>query len=197
MLRKFMPVALVAALFASMLYVGTAPASADSGFEFTYFPHPGLDIEFSNDWGNPRDNGARTHKGNDIFSPKGTPVVAVADGFVTFMGKTTRPGYQVRLRHAEGWDSWYFHLNNDNPGTDDNRGGPEQAFAEGIEEGMWVAAGTVIGYVGDSGNAEHTAPHTHFELHRGGKAINPYYHLRTALRRQQRIYDLFTSIEFL
>jgi len=195
MLRKLTLVALGAALIASQL-IGSVPrAVADEGFEFTYFPHQGLDVEFTNDWGRPRDGGARTHKGNDIFSPRGTPIVAVADGFVTFIGKGNRPGYQVRLRHANGWDTWYFHMNNDTLGTDDNRGGPETAFAEGLEEGMWVAAGTVIGYVGDSGNAEPTETHTHFELHRNGAAINPYFYLRTAWLRQERIYRLFTSIE--
>ncbi|NND03544.1 MAG: M23 family metallopeptidase [Acidimicrobiia bacterium] len=193
-MRKLILLAVLSAL-ASSLVISVSPVGADEGFEFTYFPHEGLDIEFSNDWGNPRDGGARTHKGNDVFSPKMTPVIAVADGFVTMIGKGDRPGYQVRIRHANGWQTWYFHLNNDSPGTDNNRGGPENAFAEGLEEGMFVEAGTVIGFVGDSGNAEHTEPHTHFELRRGGQAINPYYHLRDAWRWQQRVYRLFDSLE--
>ena len=193
-LRKFTLLALVAAMTFS-LAVAATPASADEGFEFTYFPHEGIDVEFANDWGRPRDNGERSHRGNDIFSPKMTPIVAVADGFITKIGEGDRPGYQVRIRHANGWQTWYFHLNNDTPGTDDNRGGYEHAFAEGLEEGMFVEAGTVIGYVGASGNAEPTPPHTHFELHRGGQAINPYYHLRDAWRRQQRVYRLFDSLE--
>jgi murein DD-endopeptidase MepM/ murein hydrolase activator NlpD len=188
-------VVLAAALLWSTLAVAAPAAYADEGFKFTYFPHEGLDSHFSNDWGNPRDGGERTHKGTDIFSPKLTHVVAVADGFVTFVGSSKRPGNQVRIRHANGWETWYFHLNNDSPGTDDNRGGREHAFAPGIEEGMFVTAGTVIGYVGDSGNAEPTAPHTHFELHRGGKAINPYPYLRVAWKRQLRVTELFASLE--
>jgi murein DD-endopeptidase MepM/ murein hydrolase activator NlpD len=195
MLRKLMPVALIVALFGSLLAGSAAPAVADEGFEFMYFPHEGIGSDFSNDWGRPRDGGERTHKGTDVFAPKLTPVVAVADGFVTFMGTGKRPGYQVRIRHANGWATWYFHLNNDTPGTDDNRGGPEQAFAEGIEEGMFVTAGTVIGYVGDSGNAEPTPSHTHFELHRNGLAINPYPYLRVAWVRQNRIQKLLESVE--
>ena len=195
MLHKLMLVALVAALFGSVMMGNAAPAAAAEDVEFIYFPHEGLDVEFSNDWGRPRDGGERSHKGNDIFSPKGTPVVAVADGFIKFMGHTDRPGFQVRLRHAGGWETWYFHLNNDRPGTDDGRGGAEAAFAEGLEQGMWVAAGTVIGYVGDSGNAEPHAAHTHFELRRYGVATNPYYHLRTAWVRQERIHKLFTALQ--
>lgn len=193
MLRKFIPVTLAVALFWSTLVTSAAPAAADEGFEFMYFPHQGLDSEFSNDWGNPRDNGSRTHKGTDIFSPKMTEVVAVADGFITVIGSSKRPGYQVRIRHANGWESWYFHLNNDTPGTDDNRGGTEYAFAAGIEEGMFVTAGTVIAYVGDSGNAEPTASHTHFELHRNGATLNPYPYLREAWNRQLRVSELLAS----
>lgn len=184
---------LVAAIASSVVGIN-APAIADEGFEFTYFPHEGLDIHFANDWGRPRDDGARTHKGNDVFSPKMTRIVAVADGFVTFVGVGKRPGYQVRIRHANGWSTWYFHLNNDNPGTDDNRGGPEHAFAEGIEAGVFVTAGTVIGYVGDSGNAEPTPPHTHFELHRNGIAVNPYNYLRAAFERQKRMFRLHDAL---
>lgn len=193
MLKKSILMALAVALIWSTLVAPAAPAIADEGFEFTYFPHVGLDSDFSNDWGNPRDNGARTHKGTDVFAPKMTPVVAVADGFITFVGTGNRPGNQVRIRHANGWQTWYFHLNNDSPGTDDNRGGAEYAFAPGIEKGVFVAAGTVIGYVGDSGNAEPTAPHTHFELHRNGTALNPYPYIRAAWSRQWRVSELLAS----
>ena len=195
MLRKLKALAIACVAVASVTVASANPVTADEGFEFTYFPHEGLNVEFENDWGRPRDGGTRTHKGNDIFSPKLTPVIAVADGFITFMGTTDRPGFQVRLRHASGWQTWYFHLNNDVPGTDNNRGGPEHAFAEGLEEGMFVEAGTVIGYVGDSGNAEHTEPHTHFELRRNGVAVNPYRYLRDAWRRHVRVHKLFDALE--
>ncbi len=194
--HKWMAVALAAMVTLSITVSTAAPAAADGGFEFIYFPHQGIDSEFSNDWGQPRgDDGERAHKGNDIFAPKLTPVVAVADGFVTFVGTTKRPGNQVRIRHANGYETFYFHLNNDTPETDDNRGGAEYAFAPGIEKGAFVAAGTVIGYVGDSGNAEETPPHTHFELRRRGVAQNPYQYLRATLARQKRVYDLFARLD--
>ena len=196
MTKRLLTMALAAVVFASIPTGSKAPAYADEGFEFMYFPHQGLDVEFSNDWGAPRDGGARSHRGTDIFSPKLTPIVAVADGFITRIGESKRPGQQLRMRHANGWESWYFHLNNDNPGTDDNRaGGGALTFAEGIEEEMFVTAGTVIAYVGDSGNAEHTQPHTHFELHHNGTALNPYPYLRAAWARQKRVHELFDSLE--
>jgi hypothetical protein len=68
-----------------------------------------------------------------------------------------------------------MHLNDDNIGTDDGAG----LLAVGItvELGDVVEAGDLIGYVGDSGNAEGSSPHTHFELHHNGSPIDPHSHL--------------------
>ena len=111
------------------------------------------------------------------------PVVAVADG--TVGGIYPEPGgwFQgegsccaMTLEHDDGWSSWYIHLNNDTEGTDDGLG---WGFADGIEPGVHVVAGQLIGWVGDSGNAEScNCPHVHFELHDPNNVIvNPYPHL--------------------
>ncbi len=172
------------------LIVATAPPSvADQDFRFVYFPHEDTLSEFSNDWGDPR-SGGRSHRGTDIFGEKHSPIIAVADGFITAMKSSGRAGYNIRLEHQDGWETWYMHLNNDTFGTDDGAGGPEGAFPEGLEVGMFVAAGTVIGYVGDSGNAEPGSSHTHFELHNGRRAINPYPYLAEAHERWMRVLDL-------
>jgi murein DD-endopeptidase MepM/ murein hydrolase activator NlpD len=135
------------------------------------FPVAG-EHSFVDTFGAPRDGGRRRHKGNDIFAAKGTPVVAVADGTIALMDTGDLAGQYIALRHDDGWRSMYMHLNNDTPGTDD---GQAIGFAEGIKEGMRVMAGTVIGFVGDSGNAETTAPHLHFELHQpDGLKVNPF-----------------------
>jgi hypothetical protein len=82
------------------------------------------------------------------------------------------------IEHPDGWRSYYLHLDNDTPGTDDGLAG---APAPGIAVGVRVEAGDVLDYVGDSGNAEETPSHLHFELHRpDGVAINPTSHLRAA-----------------
>ena len=133
---------------------------------------------FSSSFGAPR-SGGRVHLGNDIFAPKGTPVLAVADGVV--VGASTEPGEKccwVKIEHADGAQSVYLHLNNDTEGTDD---GLALGVAEGIHKGAQVKAGTVIGYVGDSGNAEDTPPHLHFEYREHGTdSIDPHSLLAAA-----------------
>jgi murein DD-endopeptidase MepM/ murein hydrolase activator NlpD len=180
----FIAVAITAAAFAA-----PTPAIADDDFALTYFPNKDVTTHFSNDWGDAR-SGGRRHQGTDVFAEKHSPVVAVADGFVTAIGDSDRSGFYVRIAHRDGWESWYMHLNNDTPGTDDGAGGPEFAYAPGLEVGMYVAAGTVIGYVGDSGNAEGSSAHTHFELHHNGRAVNPHPYLAGAYHRWMRYLDL-------
>jgi hypothetical protein len=78
-----------------------------------------------------------------------------------------------------------MHLNNDLPGTDSGHADWSYTLAPGIAEGAQVEAGQLIGWVGDSGNAEWTGSHTHFELHHNGKAINPYPYLIRAWERDE------------
>jgi murein DD-endopeptidase MepM/ murein hydrolase activator NlpD len=109
--------------------------------------------------------GARQHQGQDIMAPKMRELVAAFDGVVT-LHRPRGPGghYWLVLTGDNGWTATYLHLNNDTPGTDDGLGGDQSAFAPGIETGVRVRAGVLLGWVGDSGNAEDTAPHLHFEL---------------------------------
>jgi len=169
------------------------PAIASSDFTIEYFPHADSTAEFHNDWGASR-SGGRRHKGTDVFSDKLTPVRAIADGFVERVRQSPRSGWYVWISHADGYSSWYMHLNNDEPGTDNGRGGEEHAIAPGVEKGAFVQAGQIIGWVGDSGNAEHTRPHTHFELHRDGTPINPYPFLAEAFQRKMRRLELSGSL---
>ena len=125
----------------------------------------------------------RRHIGLDLHAPKGSPVYAIAPGVVTRMASSPRAGYHLVIDHGSGWTSWYMHLDNDSPGTDDGRGGSEAAFAAGLSEGDFVDAGQLIGHVGDSGNAEATEPHTHFEVHRHGSVVDPTSMLRQAQDR--------------
>ena len=110
---------------------------------------------FSDDFGAPR-SGGRSHKGNDILSPRGTPVVANVAGT-----------WEKNFSNLGG-NSYFLH------GTDGNTyfGAHLDSYASG---GGTVAAGTVIGYVGDTGDARGGATHLHFEFHPGGgAAVDPY-----------------------
>lgn len=136
---------------------------------------------FLSSFGVPREGGARWHHGVDIAAPAMTPVVAAGDGVISAIN--TEPGdcCWVSIEHAGGWLTMYVHLTNDTPGTDD---GAWAGIRPGLAVGDEVRAGELIGWVGDSGNAEPGEPHLHFELRTpGGEPIDPYPSLRAASRR--------------
>jgi hypothetical protein len=131
-------------------------------------------------FGADRDHGTRHHEGIDIQAPKLTPVVAVADGKVAKITQEagTENCCSLVIRHNDGWQSVYVHLNNDLYGTDDGMG---IGVRPDLEVGTEVTAGQVIGWVGDSGNAEDSVDHLHFELRaRNGVAVDPAPSLRRA-----------------
>ena len=110
---------------------------------------------FSNDFGDPR-SGGRTHQGNDIMSPRGTPVVASVAGTVKGHNSSLG-GISYYLKGVDGNTYFGTHLD-------------RLSGASGR-----VEAGTVVGYVGSTGNASDSAPHLHFEIHPGGgRAVNPF-----------------------
>ncbi|MHB8868273.1 MAG: S-layer homology domain-containing protein [Thermoleophilia bacterium] len=151
------------------------------------FPLPER-FPWTNTFGAPR-SGNRTHEGNDIMVPKMTPLLAVVDGTLDWMNLTGKlssynglPYYNILLRGDDGNDYFYIHMNNDTPGTDDGLGGVEKAYAPGLGNGTRVTAGQLIGWAGDSGNAEDSGSHIHFEIHQGGykNPIDPYESLKAA-----------------
>ena len=115
--------------------------------------------DVADDFGAARaDTGA--HQGNDVFAPFGAPVLAVADGVVEKVGTLPISGNRLWLRTAAGDEFFYAHLS---------------AFSPDAENGRRVKAGTVLGFTGNTGDAEPTPPHVHFEIHPGGKdAIDPH-----------------------
>jgi len=151
-------------------------SSGDSPYVFAAFPVKAAAVKFRDSWEDRRPGGRR-HQGIDIMSRRGTEVVAIADGVVTKMAFNDSSGYYIRIDHGGGWVSSYLHLNNDTIGTDNGEGGSWTAFYPTLMEGQRVSAGDVIGYVGDSGNAEHTTPHLHIEIKHGDEKQNPFPYL--------------------
>lgn len=111
-------------------------------------------------WGANRDGGRRSHEGIDIFAPRGTPVVAVTDGYVTSTGDRGLGGKQVWLRDQNRNQSLYYaHL--------------DSIAKEGRRN---VKVGDTLGFVGNTGNARTTPPHLHFGIYKGYRgAIDPLH----------------------
>ena len=151
------------------------------------FPLAADSVRFTSGFGDARDGG-RLHRGQDLFCPRWTPILAVVDGTVDWIA-TSRPkkgkSYELLLRGADGNLYFYDHLNNDDPGTRDDAALPRYAYARGLKNGDHVQAGDIIGYVGNSGDA--SGPHLHFEIHlrTWENAVDPVYSLREALRRRE------------
>ncbi len=166
--------------------VSALPAEAHTTlpFELT-FPQETTETHFRSSFGATRSDG-RVHHGNDLMAPRMTEVYAAAPGVVIHVGTDSLSGRNVRIRHVDGWTSHYVHLNNDNIGTDDGRAAWSLTIAPGLEVGDWVEAGELIAWVGDSGNAESSTPHTHFELQHNGVAVDPYAILTEAYDRARR-----------
>jgi murein DD-endopeptidase MepM/ murein hydrolase activator NlpD len=111
-------------------------------------------VSFGDSFGGPRP-GVRGgwHHGEDIFAPLGAPVLAVADGTLHTIGFNRLGGYRLWLRDDAGNEFYYAHLS---------------AYSPLAVEGRRVEAGNVIGFVGDTGDADGGSPHLHFEIHPAG-----------------------------
>lgn len=115
--------------------------------------------DLDDSWHAPRDGGSRQHKGIDIFAHRGTEVVAVTDGIISYIGDQPKGGHCLWLTTENGKSFYYAHLDH---------------WAAGIYEGMEVQSGDLLGYVGNTGNAISTPPHLHFQISENDEAVNPY-----------------------
>jgi len=98
----------------------------------------------------------RMHTGVDWAAPTGTPILAAGDGTVERVGREGGYGNYVRIRHANGFATAYGHMSR---------------YAAGVEPGVSVKQGQIIGYVGSTGMS--TGPHCHFEVLVNNNFVNP------------------------
>ena len=96
------------------------------------------------------------HLGTDYAAPYGTPIYAVADGYISRKGRTKGNGNFVKIKHDKTYSTQYLHM---------------QSFAKGLDKGDHVKQGQVIGYVGSTGAA--TGPHVCYRFWKNGKQVNP------------------------
>jgi hypothetical protein len=146
------------------------------------FPIAGK-ANFSHDWGFPRYTPVpHLHQGTDVFADFGTPIVSSEAGKVVQKGTAGAGGISVWLRGDSGMGYYYAHL---------------QSWARDLQVGQRVEKGYVIGFVGDTGNAEGGSPHLHFELHPGGgpgtPARDPKPFLDDALRQAEEQATQFVN----
>jgi hypothetical protein len=98
------------------------------------------------------------HEGIDLCAPRGTPIVAPADGFVRFAGSRAGYGLTIAIDHGTGMITWFAHV------------GTLKA-----SRGQSVKRGQIIGTVGTSGRS--TAPHVHYEVRKAGSAVDPVQYM--------------------
>jgi murein DD-endopeptidase MepM/ murein hydrolase activator NlpD len=137
----------------------SGPAPAPAGGRTQVHPIPTAHT-YGQGFGAPRGAG-RSHQGQDMFAPCGTPTVAVMNGRIVFNSFQSAAGNYIVLRNKKiHRDYVYMHLQK-----------------PGLAKGTNVVAGQWIGTIGDTGDAQ--GCHLHFEIwkgkwYRGGYPINPY-----------------------
>jgi len=132
---------------------------------YTQEPHSKIAMPFedvskkqiTDTWQAPRGVG-RKHEGQDIFAPKGTPILSATNGYVYKIGENNLGGQTVSVISSGGRVYYYAHLD---------------SYAPGLKVGDRVTTRTVLGSVGTTGNAQGTPPHLHFGVYTFTGAINP------------------------
>lgn len=117
---------------------------------------PRVTSRFSRRRAHPVDGVARAHLGVDYAAAVGTPVLAVADGMVVSAGFSGASGRMIRLRHTNGYETYYLHLS---------------SFAGGVRRGARVSQGSIIGRVGATGLV--TGPHLDYRVSKNGVFVDP------------------------
>ena len=172
--------AVVLALTAGLAAASAPGAATPKVMPQLIFPVVGKATYFD-DFGAARGQGG--HQGNDLMTTWRSPAVAVEAGKVKFHTTSARAGCMLYLYGASGTTYLYIHLNNDLTAKNDNKGKcvAGGSYWKGLKDGARVVAGQPIAYNGNSGDADQSGYHLHFEVHPGGgAAVSPFTYLNRA-----------------
>ncbi len=163
---------IVAARFTNQGRMYTAIGYADKNGDMSYYDENGnaltkqflkspvqysyISTKYTNSRINPVTKKIDTHKAIDYAAPAGTPILASADGTVTYADWKGGYGIDVEVQHGNSYKTLYAHLSR---------------IAQGVVNGATVTQGQVIGYVGSTGIS--TGPHLHFAMYKNGTPLNP------------------------
>jgi peptidoglycan hydrolase-like protein with peptidoglycan-binding domain len=134
-------------------------------------------VDIVPDFGDPRGGGTRSHEGQDIMAPEGTPIVSPVKGTVVRYGTAASPGKYVYVKGTDGYTYAFMHLDE---------------IAK-LRRNQKMNVGDLLGTVGETGNAKGTTPHLHFEI-RKGKPIDPYIRLKKEFTFEEKIQFLNASL---
>jgi hypothetical protein len=165
-----------------LLLIGVFTGTARAGEvpSVSAFPVVG-NVTYIDDWHDPRPGG--WHQGNDVMSVRHQPAVAFEGGWIEKWSHPSGavPSCMLVLHGKSKMVYWYIHLNNDKGPDNDNDAGCRKAYAPGLKYHDHVERGELVGFVGDSGDANGIQPHLHFEVHRpSGRPLDPFKYLNKA-----------------
>ncbi|MDZ4226478.1 MAG: peptidoglycan-binding protein [Patescibacteria group bacterium] len=135
--------------------------------------------DLSNNFGDPRGGGSRTHEGLDMLALEGSPVASPTEAVVVRVGNGPDSGLYVRTANPGDESFVYMHLSK---------------IAEGLDEGDKVKRGEIIGFVGNTGNASGGPAHLHFEIRQDG-AKDPFSRLTEVFTAEEREAGLTQALE--
>lgn len=125
----------------------------------------------------PVHGGVKKHRGVDLSSPPGTPILAVASGRVVSAGWHHAYGLNIEIEHGPSWRSRYAH-----------------AKLLYVKKGQAVESGQFIGQVGSTGRS--TGPHLHFEIWQNGQPIDPYLVVKGLPVRHKRYEASWPAVHY-
>nr|MBF0221969.1 M23 family metallopeptidase [Desulfobulbaceae bacterium] len=161
----------------SGLYFDHDGQAVGTSFLRSPLPMGRVTSKFSYQRKHPMSGRVQPHLGIDLAAPHGSPIMAVADGTVSFVGRNNGYGNQIVLAHNGGYKTYYGHLSR---------------FKKGLRRGNLVQKKEIIGYVGSTGIS--TGPHLDFRIRHNNTYKNPFsieFKPRLVLSEDQ-LQDFFT-----